>query len=101
MISTYDPILSQILACGGHPDIPAKLASAAYWQASLLLAARSWSTIGGFTRVLRLPDGRFAAPIDPRWAISFEWDYDVNRAFALCLQQFADDEFNEGDEPIA
>lgn len=101
MISTDDPILSLILACGGHPAIPATLASAAHWKASLLLAARGWSTIGGFTSVRRLPDGRFAAPIDALWAISFDWDYDVNRAFALRLQQFADEDHNEGDEPIA
>ena len=101
MISTDDPILSLILACGGHPDTLAKLASAAHWKASLLLAARSWSTIGGFTSVLRLPDGRFAAPIDARWAISFAWDYDVNRALALRLQRIADEDCNERDEPIA
>lgn len=101
MISTDDPILSLILACGGHPDTPATLATAAHWKASLLLAARSWSTIGGFTSMLRLPDGRFAAPIDARWAISFAWDYDVNRAFALRLLRFAGEEYDGGDEPIA
>lgn len=101
MIPIDDPILNRILACGRHLDIPAALASAAHWKASLLLAARSWSTIGGFTGVVRLPDGRFAAPLDACWAIGFAWDYDVNRAFALRLQPYSDEDIDEGDEPIA
>ena len=101
VITSDDPILSLILACRRHPDIPAALASAAYWKAHLLLAARGWSTIGGFTSVVRLPEGRYAAPVDASWAISFAWDYDVNRAFALRLQPFSDEDIDEGDQPIA
>jgi hypothetical protein len=29
--------------------------------------------------------------------VSFAWDYDINRAFALRLQQMSDEDFNEGE----
>jgi hypothetical protein len=92
-----DPVLAWIIAHGGHPDIPLSLASGVHWKASLLLAARSWTTIGGFTSVARIAPGRFAAPIDDRWALTFAWDYDSNRAFALALEPWPND---EGDERI-
>jgi len=92
-----DPTLAHIFTHGGDPSIPAALASAAHWKTCLLLAARSWSTIGGFTSVVRLGGGRFAAPIDAVWVVSFAWDYDINRAFALRLQQMSDEDFNEGE----
>lgn len=59
----------------------------AYVPALMLLAARSWSTIGGFTQVARLRDGRFAAPVDGLWAITFAWDWDINRASRLRLEE--------------
>ncbi len=101
MIQIEDPTLASILTQGGAPNISSVLASAAYWKACLLLAARSWSTIGGFTGVARLPGGRFAAPIDATWVISFAWDYDLNRAFALQLERLPDEDFDEGELPLA
>lgn len=87
-----DPILACIIAQGRHPDIPPPVAAGAHWLAHLLLAARSWSTIGGFTGVRRLKSGRFAAPVDERWVLSFAWDYDCNRALAMKLERYDDDE---------
>ena len=101
MIQIEDATLAHIFTHGGDPSISAALASAAHWKACLLLAARSWSTIGGFTSVVRLPGHRFAAPIDTTWAISFAWDYDINRAFALRLQHFPDEDFDEGELTLA
>jgi hypothetical protein len=82
-----DPNLGRILATGGCPGVPPDVAAGAYWLGWLLLSARSWSTIGGFTEVAKLPGGRFAAPVDGRWVITFEWDWDVNRAFHARLEQ--------------
>ncbi len=101
MIHIEDPILANIFTQGDDPSISAVLASAACWKTSLLLAARSWSTIGGFTSVMRLPGGRFAAAIDAHWAISFAWDYDANRAFSLMLQSLPDEDHDEGDIALA
>lgn len=99
MIQIEDLTLARIFTHGGAPSIPPALASAAHWKTCLLLAARNWSTIGGFTSVVRLGRGRFAAPIDAAWVVSFAWDYDINRAFALRLQQISDEDFDEGELP--
>jgi hypothetical protein len=85
-MNSDDP-LTNILATGGCAGIPRKIASAAHWLAHLLLAARGWDTIDGFTEVAKLPDGRFAAPLGGRWAITFEWDWDTNRAHHLRLEE--------------
>ena len=82
-----DPRLGRILATGGCPGVPPHIAADTYWLGCLLLAARGWSTIGGFTEVARLAGGRFAAPVDGRWAITFEWDWDVNRVFHARLEE--------------
>ena len=88
MIQITDPVLAQIMLHCAHPDVPKAVAAGAFWKANLLLALRSWSSIGKITAVAKLPDGRFAASIDGHWAITFAWDYDTNRAFHLRLEHF-------------
>ncbi len=85
-MNSDDP-LTRILATGGCPGIPKEIASGARWLASLLLAARGWSTIDGFTEVAKLPDGRFAAPLGDSWAITFDWDWDRNRVHHIRLEK--------------
>jgi hypothetical protein len=87
MILIDDPVLAQIMLHGSHPGVPKSVCAGAYWKASLLLASRGWSTTGKFTAVAKLRNGRFAAPIDRRWAVTFAWDYDINRAFHLRLKR--------------
>lgn len=93
-----DTRITWILAHHGHPEIPPALAAAIHWKVSLLLAARDWTTVGAITSVARVARGQYFAPIDDEWVLMFAWDYDTNRAYALELEPWPDD---EGEESIA
>jgi hypothetical protein len=74
-----DPVLAQVFNSCAHPDLPSSVVAGAHWMIHLLLAARSWSTIGAFAEIRRHGEHRFRAPIDAGWAITFEWDGAASR----------------------
>jgi hypothetical protein len=74
MAPNHDQRLARICNTNSCPELPLALVKAANKMARLLLAARSWSDVGVFTKIAVLPDGRFAAPVLGRWAILFSWD---------------------------
>jgi len=93
-----DPSLARLLADGSDPTLPPPVAAAAFRMTSLVLAARSWSTIGAVTTVWKLAAGRFAIPLAANGHfLSFAWDYDVNRAFELRLERIAPGPNSTGD----
>lgn len=74
-----DPILSQIFATRAYPDLPQPVVEGAHWLIHLLLAARSWGTLGAIAEIYHAEDDRYAAVFDQHWAISFAWDATASR----------------------
>jgi len=74
-----DPRLARIYTTAACPELPASVVRAAHRLMRLLSAAASWSDIGVFTKVAPWKDGRFVAPVQGRWAISFNWDDELER----------------------
>lgn len=81
-----DPVLAQVFVTYAHPDLPVPVVEGAHWMIHLLLAARSWSTIGAFAEVYRHGADRYFAPIDAHWAITFAWDASASRVYAARLE---------------
>lgn len=81
-----DPVLAQVFATCAHPDLPVPIVEGAHWMIHLLLAARSWSTIGAFAEVYEHGADRYLAPIDAHWAITFTWDAGASRVCAARLE---------------
>lgn len=79
MSPIIDPVLAEVFVTSAHPDLPPSVVEGAHWLTHLLLAARSWSTIGAITEVYRHGADRFLAPIDAHWAITFAWDAGASR----------------------
>lgn len=69
-----DPRLARIFTTAACAGLPIPVVRRANRLLHLLNAAACWSDIGVVTKVARLKDGRFAAPVHGRWAISFDWD---------------------------
>ena len=68
-----DPRLHEIFETRACPGLPADVSRTAYRLVRLLLAARGWSDVDVFTRVAKLPDGKFAVPVAGKWVITFSW----------------------------
>ena len=87
-IDIPDPRLARIFTTAACPELPLPVVRNAHRLMRLLTAAASWSDIGVFTKVALLKDGRFAAPVHGRWAISFEWDDELDRIVNPSLERF-------------
>ncbi|RVT93445.1 hypothetical protein [Sphingomonas crocodyli] len=86
MPSITDPILSQIFATCAYPDLPQPVVAGAHWLIHLLLASRSWATLGAIAEIYALGDDRYAAVFDQHWAISFAWDATASRVCEARLE---------------
>lgn len=81
-----DPRLEQIRSTRTCASLPQAVWYPAYRTTRLLIASRTWGDVRAFTRVARLEDGRYAAPVHGRWGLTFEWT-DGLGARALALER--------------
>ena len=81
-----DPRVELLSSTRTCPDLPPAIRGPAYRLTRLLLASRTWGDVRAFTQVAQLPDGRFIAPVQGKWGLSFDWTNGLG-ARALALQR--------------